>query len=156
VKLKDEAGLCEVSAMWRMNFPLTSSFTLQPLVYGRILMGDVVPLGLNNVIGGEWFGHYVEHQLPFPGMGHFEIIDHKFVAAQLQGQYHLTSSHILRLRLAAAQQGEVYKDLFKTRMLFGTSLSYYYDTMFGPVGTTIGYSTKSKDFYIFFNLGFEF
>lgn len=154
--LNDHAGLCEVAAMWRINIPVTRRLSLQPLLYGRSLIGDDVPLGLYNVIGGEWFGHYAEHQLPFPGVGYIEFLQDKFAAAQLQAQYYLTTNNIIRLRAAAAQEGNEFKDLLHGRMLLGASLSYYYDTLFGPVGASVGYSNKSKDFYIFVNLGYRF
>ena len=59
-KLGKKAGMNEVNANWRLSFSLTKRFTLQPMLYGRLLFGDVVPAAFSNIIGGDWFGHYVE------------------------------------------------------------------------------------------------
>ena len=40
--------------------------------------------------------------------------------------------------------------------MLGAQLSYYYTTMFGPLGGSIGYSNKTKKFYYYVNLGFVF
>ena len=41
-------------------------------------------------------------------------------------------------------------------LLFGVQAAYYYDTMFGPAGITIGYSNRTEKPYVFLNLGFVF
>lgn len=49
-----------------------------------------------------------------------------------------------------------FSQLMDHRTLIGGSLSYYYNTIIGPVGTTLGYSNKSKEVNMFFNIGYEF
>ena len=39
---------------------------------------------------------------------------------------------------------------------FGHYVAFYYNTMFGPVGATLGYSNHTKKAYFFINLGYEF
>lgn len=156
LKMDDKVGPREVAAMWRMSFPLNKVLTLQPLLYGRIIDGPSLPIFLRNALGGEWFGHYVEHQSPFPGVRHIELIGDKFLAAQVQAQMHLSKNNIMLFRLAAAQQADEFDHMLKSHLLFGTSLSYFYNTMFGPIGGVLGYSNKSKDVYIFVNFGFAF
>ena len=56
------AGMSDVSANWRMSFTIGGRFTIQPMLYGRLLFGAVVPTVFGNNIGGEWFGHYVQQQ----------------------------------------------------------------------------------------------
>ena len=155
VKLDDKVGPRELAAMWRMSFPINQNLSLQPLVYGRIIDGTVVPI-LSNTIGGEWFGHYIEYQSPFPGVRHIENIASKFFAGQIQAQYHLTENNIMLFRFAAAQQADEFDHLFDSHLLFGTTLSYYYNTMFGPIGAVVGYSNKSKEPYLFINFGYVF
>ena len=67
-----KSGMSEVSAHWRKSFSLNSRFTIQPMFYGRLLFGSIVPAVFGNTIGGEWFGHYVEQQMPFAGIGNME------------------------------------------------------------------------------------
>ena len=48
------------------------------------------------------------------------------------------------------------KELLDYRTMIGVQGAYYYNTMFGPVGATIGYSNRTKEPYLFLNLGYEF
>ena len=156
LRLGGQTGLSDVSANWRMSFTLGKRFTLQPMVYGRLLFGDVVPLFYGNIIGGNWFGHYIQQQMPFAGVGNMEYIGKQFVAAQLQGQQRIGRNHYILLRFAAGQQSDKLKDLFDDRTLLGGQIAYYYNTIFGPLGATLGYSNHTKMPYFFLDLGYEF
>ena len=102
-------GMSDVSADWRMSFTIGSRFTIQPMVYGRLLFGSYVPAVFGNTIGGEWFGHYVEQQMPFAGIGNMEYVRQQFVAAQLQAQERIGKSSFVLLRVSAGQQSEKLK-----------------------------------------------
>ncbi len=155
-KLDDKIGMSEVNAHWRKSFTMGSRFTLQPMFYGRMLFGTVVPLVFGNTIGGDWFGHYVEQQMPFAGIGNMEYVDHQFVAAQLQAQQRIGSNNYVLLRVVGAQQSDKLKNIFKHHTVIGGQLSYYYNTIFGPAGLSVGYSNRTKHPYFFLNLGYEF
>ena len=148
--------MLEYSAMWRMTFPLGHKFSLQPMLYGRVLVYDDVPFVLSNLIGGEWHGHYYEQQLPFAGVAHLEMSWDKFFAVQLQGQYKLTTNNIILLRAAVGQDADEFKDIFKHQTILGGSISYYYNTIFGPLGGSLGYSNLTRKLYYYINLGFVF
>ena len=150
------AGLSDVSADWRMSFTIGSRFTIQPMVYGRLLFGSVVPVGFYNTVGGEWFSHYLEQQMPFAGVGNLEYVRNQFVAAQLQAQERIGKSNYVLLRVAAGQHAPKVKEIFDHRTMIGVQGAYYYNTMFGPVGATLGYSNLTKKAYFFINLGYEF
>jgi NTE family protein len=155
-KVGHSRGMSDVSANWRMSFAMSNRFTLQPMFYGRLLFGPTVPAVLGNTIGGEWFGHYVEQQMPFAGVGNLEYVKHHFLAAQLQAQERLGTNHFVLLRMAAGQQAGEAEELFDYSTLLGIQGAYYYNTMFGPVGATVGYSNRTKKPYIFLNIGYEF
>ncbi len=156
IKLNGKAGISEYAAMLRSNFPLTKKLTVQPMVYGRFLQGTDIPIVMNNLIGGEWFDHYVEGHLPFAGAGHLEMAYQNLAAAQLQAQYTLTTNNIILMRVVAGQDAEKLKNLFSHGTKLGASMSYYYTTMLGPLGGSIGYSNLTKKFYFYINLGFVF
>ena len=156
VKLNGKAGMSDIKASWRMSFTFGERFTLQPMVYGRLLFGDVIPSFGGNTIGGEWFGHYIEQQMPFAGIGNMEHVRKQFVAAQIQTQYRIGRNHYVLFRLAAGQQADKPKEFFDHRTLLGGQLAYYYNTIFGPVGASLGYSNHTKKPYFFLNLGYEF
>jgi NTE family protein len=155
-KLGKKTGMSDVSANWRMSFSLSPYFTLQPMLYGRLLFGSVVPPVFGNTIGGDWFGHYVEQQMPFAGIGNIEYVDHQFVAAQLQAQQRIGANSYVKLSAAAAQQASKAEELLDRSTLLGGKVAYFYNTMFGPVGATIGYSSRTKEPYLYLNLGYEF
>ena len=155
-KLDGQTGMSDVSASWRKSFPIGNHFSLQPMIYGRLLFGDVIPPVFGNTIGGNWFGHYVEQQMPFTGIGNMEYVNHQFVAAQLQAQERIGSNSYVLLRVVAAQQSETLDELFDDRTLLGGQIAYHYNTIVGPVGATFGYSNHTKEPYIFLNLGYEF
>ena len=155
-KLDDETGMMEYSGDWRWSFTIGERFTLQPMLYGRLLFGDVVPPVFGNTIGTDWFGHYVEQQMPFASIGNMEYIDHQFVAVQLQAQEHIGGNSYMLLRLAGGQQADKLKNLFDQTTLFGVQAAYFYNTMFGPVGAALGNSNRTKEPYFYLNLGYEF
>ena len=154
-KLDGSLGTSEVYSSWRKSFT-AGNFTLQPLLYGRLLFGTTIPEFFGNYIGGDWFGHYVEQQMPFAGIGNVEYTDRHFVAAQLQAQQHFGSHSYILLRVAAAQHSHELKDLLRYSTMLGTQLAYYYNTMFGPIGVTAGYANTSKNPYFCINMGYEF
>ena len=156
IQLDGHSGMSEVSASWRKSFTFGERFTLQPMAYGRLIFSSVVPFIFSNTIGGDWFGHYVEQQMPFAGVGNVEFVADKFIAVQVQGQYRLGSNHYVFLRLAGAQQAEELKEIFDHKTLYGIQAAYYYKTMFGPLGATFGYSNRTKEPYFYLNLGYEF
>ncbi len=149
-------GMSEVNANWRMSFTLGHRFTLQPMFYGRLLFGSIIPPAFGNTVGGDWFGHYVEQQMPFAGIGNMEHVDHQLVAAQLQAQQRIGQSSYIILRTTGAQHASHLKNLLDRSTLLGGQIAYFYDTILGPVGATVGYSNRTKKPYLFVNVGFEF
>ena len=156
IKLNDKIGLHELSAMLRANFSLNKRLTLQPMLYGRFVHSDDTPYILCNIVGGEWFGHYIEQQLPFAGMGNIELQWDKLIAAQIQAQYAVTSNNFILFRFSAAQDGDTYSEMFKKKTMLGSSLSYYYNSPIGPIGLSLGYSNVTEKLYYYFNLGYVF
>ena len=155
-QLDDKPGMSEVNANWRMSFTLGNRLTLQPMFYGRLLFGSVIPPAFGNTIGGDWFGHYIEQQMPFAGIGNVEYVDHQFVAVQLQAQQRIGGSSYVLFRMSGAQQSGLLRELFERRTLLGGQIAYYYSTIVGPIGATLGYSNRTKKPYFFLNLGYEF
>ena len=154
--LKGKAGMHDVSGMWRKSFALGQRFTLQPMLYGRMLFGSERPGILGNMIGGEWFGHRLAWQMPFAGVNYIEHVDPFLVAVQMQAQLRFGKNSYVLLRTATAQQAENLESLLDKGTLIGSTLSYYYNTMFGPLGVSAGYSNKTKEPYFYINLGYVF
>ena len=126
------------------------------MFYGRLLFGTVTPPVFGNTIGGDWFGHYVEQQMPFPGIGNMEYVKHQFLAARLQAQQRIGSSNYVLLSVAGAQHADRLKNLLDNHTILGIQGAYYYNTMFGPIGASVGYSNRTKSPNFFLNIGFVF
>jgi NTE family protein len=139
-----------------MSFTIGKRFTLQPMFYGRLLFGDEVPTIFGNTVGGSWFGHYIEQQMPFAGIGNMEFVKQHFVAAQLQAQERIGKNHYIIVRAAVGAQSEKLGQIFDNKALIGGQIAYYYNTMFGPLGAAFGYSNHTKKLDFFLNLGHEF
>ncbi|MBQ2554256.1 MAG: patatin-like phospholipase family protein [Prevotella sp.] len=155
-KLNDKAGMSDVSAHWRTSFTLGTRFTLQPMFYGRLLFGPEVPVFFGNAVGGQWFSHYIEQQMPFAGIGNLEYFNRHFVAAQMQAQQRIGDKHFILLRVAAGQHSSHLKDILKEKTVLGVQASYYFNTIFGPLGASLGYSNYTKKVNAFINLGYVF
>ena len=156
IKLDHHTGLREYTLSARITFPLTTKLALQTMVNSRLLYFDDVPFVLSNIMGGEWYGHGFQQQIPFAGVGNMELAWDKIYTAQLQAQYKLTANNNILARVAIGQDGQSVKEMFQSKAMLGASLSYYYNTMFGPLGGSIGYSNLTKKFYFYVNLGFVF
>ena len=149
-------GINDLSAHFRINIPLSRRLTLQPMLYGRILIGDDIPMAFINTVGGEWFAHTVEQQIPFAGIGHIEIMDNQLLAAQLQAHYRILNNHYILLRLAAIS--ELQPPDFNTLLpnLYSIQAGYSYLTLFGPIDVRLGYSNRTNHPYFIINLGHIF
>jgi NTE family protein len=155
-KLNGNAGISDVSANWRKSFLFGSRFTFQPMFYGRLLFGSELPHIFGNIMGGDTFGHYVEQQLPFAGLGHVEYAERHIVAVRLQAQQRMGSNNYVLFRASVAQHADELKHILETKTLWGGQLAYYYKTMFGPLGATLGYASRTKTPYFYINLGYVF
>lgn len=153
---KGNSGIAVIDGLWRYSIPLNSRFVLQPMVYGRFISNDNMPLIMRNAIGGEMPGHYFEHQLPFAGIGHVEFIDDMLLCVQLKAQQRIIDNNYIMARIALAQHDNLLIDLFSNGPMAGYEAAYYYNSMFGPLGAAIGYSSHTKQPYFYVNLGFQF
>ena len=139
-----------------MSASIGPRVTLRPMLYGRLVFGSDIPYIRRNAIGGRWFGHYLEQQMPLMGMGYVELTDPMFVAAQLTVQTQIVKSHYVLAEASAAQHSEKLGRLLKHGPMMGYQLSYAYKTMFGPLGCSVGYSNHTDKLYFYINLGYRF
>ena len=153
---KGGTGISVLDFLWRVSFPFGSRFALQPMLYGRMLSGGDVPLIMRNAVGGMFHGLYLEHQLPFAGIGHIEFTDDVLLAFQLKAQQRMGDNNYVMASLSLGQRGGKLRRLFERGPMFGCEAAYYYDSMFGPLGASLGYSGHTGSPYFYVNLGFHF
>lgn len=156
IEYNGHSGISTLSAMWRKTWSFNTRFTLQPMLYGRMLFGSETPVSLCNVVGGNVFGHYMEQQMPFAGMRNIEYMDDMFMAFSLQARQRMSANHYVFATFSIAYNNPKLKDIFKGDPMTGYRVAYYYDSMFGPLGGSVGYSSRTKSPYFFVNLGYDF
>ena len=153
---KGHAGLSEVSARWRLTFPLSGTTHLQPMVYGRMFFGNDIPATLMNMMGGNRGGIYYAHQLPFSGLGHCHVMESKLLAAGIRLQQRVYKEHYMMLKGSVAEQNEELKGIFKRKPIWGVQLAYFYNSIVGPLGASLGWSNFTHQVYPYVSLGFDF
>lgn len=149
-------GFSALNASWRWAFPLTNRLTLQPMLYGRLLFGSNIPGVKRNTIGGDWNSHYFDRQMPFAGMGYVEFTDNQFIGLQLKLQQRIADNNYVMLKITGAQHAEKLRGLLDRGPMMGYQASYYYNSMLGPLGASLGFASKTNQFYFHINLGFVF
>ena len=155
----DGPGLHDISARWRVNLPIASRLTMQPMAYGRLFIGDEHPHPFATVLGSEWFAMATEAQMPFDGVTDIEYVDRNLVALRLQLQYRLMKNHYIHARFTMASSFSHFDDFQNPEdlvNLFGGAVAYFYDSFFGPIGFNIGYSNLLDKPTFYLTLGHQF
>jgi NTE family protein len=89
-------------------------------------------------------------------MGNMEYADNHFIGWQLQARQRIGKNHYVRLMAAYAQQAPEIRNIMQTKPLIGGLLGYDYNSMFGPLGGSLGYNSRTKSLDIYINLGYTF
>ncbi len=55
-----------------------------------------------------------------------------------------------------AMHDEKLDELFDNKPIWGAQVAYYYNSIAGPLGGSLGWSDLTKQVAIYINLGFEF
>ncbi|HIX21312.1 MAG TPA: patatin-like phospholipase family protein [Candidatus Parabacteroides faecavium] len=145
-----------LSAHFLSVIPVTSHFSFLPALYGRILIGRDAAFPYLNAIGGETEGHYLDHQLPFAGINHVEFLDHAFLSLRLQLRQRISSRHYISLIGNYGVHDDNFFNLLKGNHLWGGSLGYAYNSIFGPMNASFGLSNRAQKLQFFLNLGYYF
>ena len=136
--------------------PVTNRFSLLPGVYGRFLIGKDVPLAKRNIMGGEIMEQYLPEQLPFIGTPHVELMDNSLLIGGLKFRQRMGAIHYLSLSGNYALSSHKIKGLLTEKTMFGCSIGYGMDSMFGPLEASLNYANHANKVNIYINLGYKF
>lgn len=145
-----------VSALFHAALPFSERLILLPMVYGRSVFGDDVPAFIGNYIGGGFFGQYFEQQMPFAGIGNVEYVDKNFLAMNMNLRQRFLENNYIGVNLSLGLMSEKINALAKHTPLIGANIKYEYNSFIGPVGASVNWSNRTKDVYLFVNLGYQF
>lgn len=153
---QDLAGISEVRTIWRNSFALSSSFTLSPCLFGRLVIAQAnVPHPFANAIGS--YQTIVDQQLAFPGVHSLTYVDPLFVAAQLRLQFNFHKNQYIIFRAAAARESTDFEELLQIEPnIYGFALGYCYNSFLGPISADLGYSTLAPGLNFYLNIGHYF
>lgn len=155
-KYKGHAPFSALSASWIEAFSITNRIALLPAVYGRVLIGRDVPYPYINALGGKYFGRFLAQQMPFAGIDNIEIMDNSVLVGSLKIRQRLWTKHYISLTGNVALSNNNFFDLLEDKCIYGFSLGYGVDSMFGPLEASLGYSNQCKGVGFYVNLGFYF
>lgn len=144
------------SVTWRVALSPSKRFTIQPNACWRVVWGIGMPWCVGNFIGGDFAGHYIEQQLPFAGLGRLESTGNAFASGGLKLQQRIMDNNYLSLRLSLGVNADLLRHLHSSELMRGYQLSWAYNSMFGPIGASVGWSSVSKSPFFYVNLGHEF
>lgn len=156
VQYNGHAPFSALSASWESVFSLTRRFAVLPAIYGRVLIGRGVPYAFQNALGGDTFGRFLPQQLPFAGITNTELMDNSLMVASLKLRQRMGSIHYLTLTGTYALTDDKFFELPDGRKIYGVSVGYGLDSMFGPLEFSIGYSNQTDKVRCYLNLGFYF
>ncbi len=146
-----------VNAVWSSAFTYNDKLAFIPAIYGRVLIGNRIAYSQLNFIGGSYFGRFVPQQLPFAGLNHMEQAKNAIMVVGLKARYQILNNHYLSLTgTVLVTDDNFFNILNDSRCRFGVSAGYAYNSMFGPVEASLGYSNQSRDASFFINLGYYF
>lgn len=153
---KDHAPFSALAASWAGVFSLTDRFALIPSLYGRVLIGKNIPYPYLNAMGGENFGHYLPQQLPFAGITNLEIVDNSVLVTSLKLRQRIGSKNYVTFTGNVAFRNDNFFDIWGAKPVWGGSVGYGYDSLFGPLEASLGYSSRSHKVGFYVNLGYVF
>lgn len=153
---KEHAPFSALKASWATVIPITRRFSMIPSIYGRILIGKSIPYSVQNAIGGELFGMYIPQQLPFAGITNIELMRNAITLASLKFRQRMGSIHYLTLTGNYGLTDSNFFELLTGKQLYGISVGYGMDSIFGPLEISFGYSNQTKEGSCYVNLGYYF
>ena len=149
-------GFSTLSGLWRMTFPLTHSLHMQPVIFGRMIFGSDVPVWEYNMLGGNRYGIYSEHQIPFAGFSRIEFMQSKLAGVGIRFQQRLGSIGYLLLKGHVAEHDSSIANLLKNKPIWGVQGAYYYNSLIGPIGAYLSWSNHKNGVTFGLNIGYEF
>ena len=131
-------------------------FAIIPQGSMRLLFGEDIPIQFGNVIGGDIFGHYVDQQIPFVGIGNSAFRRNCLAVARLDARMGLWQNHYLTLMGNLSYDFLNFKQILEGSLIGGVGISYAYNSIFGPLKFQVHWSTLTEKVGVYLSLGYNF
>lgn len=107
-------------------------------------------------MGGDAMEQYLPEQLPFSGTNQVELMNNSLLIGGMKFRQKMGNIHYLILAGNYALSSGKIKNILKEESMFGCSLGYGMDSMFGPLEATFNYTNLSNKVGFYINLGYKF
>ena len=122
----------------------------------RFLLGGDVPLAYINAMGGTLAGRYVDQQIPFVGVNSVSAMRNILTVFRTDFRFRVAKSHYVTAILNYARDSDDFSTYTKGPGYFGAGVEYSYDAFFGPMSLNLHWSSLTKRFGAYLNIGFYF
>ena len=156
LEYKDKTPFSIVSGSFEGVVPITERFALLPSIRGRLIFGTNIPFSKMNLMGGDTMEQYLPDQLPFFGTNQVELMDNTLLIGGMKFRQKIGNTHYLTLAGNYALSSGKIKNILREENMFGCSVGYGMDSMFGPLEASFNYTNRSKDVGFYINLGYKF
>lgn len=156
LEYENETPFSIISGTFEGVVPITHRFSIIPSVSGRMILGKNVPFSKMNMMGGDTMEQYLPDQLAFAGTNQVELMNNSLLIGSMKFRQKIGNIHYLTLTSNYALSSGNIKNILKEDNMFGCSLGYGMDSMFGPLEATINYTNHSEKVGFYINLGYKF
>lgn len=138
--------------------PNDGKFTIIPQLYSRVVFGDALYANLWNTIGGEVAGRHFIQQMPFIGVSHVNqtgdltSILRCDLRYNFYGKHYLTATYNFLYNYNFATTTKPASDTYYS----GAGLRYAYGSPIGPISLTAQWSDCTRQFSMYFSIGYTF
>lgn len=140
-----------------VTVPITmGNFSLIPSLYGRMILGQGIPVLFSNVMGGDMAQRYIEQQVPFIGVNGTTIVQDHLALARLDARLQVARNHYLSLMGNVSYDFDSLQTIGDGRWLYGAGLGYGYNTIAGPLKAQVFWSNLTKRVGLYLSFGFNF
>lgn len=137
---------------------MSEVFTLLPAFYGRVIIGDTYDVPYMNFVGGNIYGRYFSHQLPFLGINYADLVGRSAVIGRLDLRAEVAKKHYISGIVNYMRDADNFGKMFNNqgRNDFGAAIEYAYDSPIGPLSLNINWSEKTNRVSAYVNIGYYF
>ena len=148
-----------VEGFFEAALPVSRKFTLMPSVAGRLLPNRNTHLNNLNVIGGiDTYGHYMEHQIPFAGVNHIQIVPNNILVLGMRVRHNVTTNNYMFGIANSALAGNALEKIVTVNStnMYGAAIGYGYKSPIGPIEFNLNWSNITESVGAFLNIGYMF
>ena len=151
-----ENNLHMVNLDFKAVVPVGKVFAFIPSINARCQFGAKPPVVLTNAVGGQISGRYFDRQLSFAGIPKLMFLERNLGLAKADLRFNVAKNHYLTGTANYLYTFDSFPDLKSGRGMYGFSLEYSYNTIFGPITANINWSDVIHRVGLYLSFGYNF